>query len=79
MDHAKCTGTSGVLVGLVRGGPLEPRSYNRRSVLCTPEGEDPKTCRELLVPTLTLKSLEVVTPVLTMREKLIPLNSNDSS
>ena len=69
MDHAKYTCVSGALVGEERGGPRNSHAYNTSFVLCIPGGGESRTYREVLVSTLTLKSLEVVLPVLTMGKK----------
>lgn len=81
MDHAKYTRNSGALVGLGRGvGRGESTgTMFLGSVLCPPEGGHPKPFRDLLVPTLISKSLEVITPVLTTRQKLITLKCKCSS
>ena len=69
LDHAKYTCVSGALVGEERGGPPKSHAYNTSFVLCIPRGGESRTYREVLVSTLTLKSLDVVLPVLTMGKK----------
>lgn len=58
-DHAKYTGTSCALVGLVRGAPPKRYFQHMRATLHTPRGGDRETSGRYLLPPPTCKEPEV--------------------